>query len=326
MADLAKLIDMKVEEVVLDAVAALKIIQHAREHLPISVTGQLLGLDIGGMVEVTDCFPLPLRPTGSESNDYELEMLTRLREVNTDHNTVGWYLSSFNGHHINQFLVDTQSQYQTDISNAVVLVYDPLVAQQGSLMLRAFRLTEKFIRLSKEKKLTTQGLAEEAFTSKDVFDELPVRLRQNALQRALTLWLADHEDLVDQFEAFDLTNGDFVKKNLEALLYCMAELNREQAAYAAWQKNVGKAEQTQKQLIEKRKLENVARRQKGEALLTEDAREIELENPSLFRKPAEPSRVDSLLLTYRASQHAHLVSAVTGKSLTTQYATKSFGV
>jgi len=61
-------------------------------------------------------------------------------------------------------------------------------------------------------------LSEEGFTSKDIFEELPVRLHQSALQRALTLWLNDHEDLVDQFESFDLTNGDFVKKNLEVCL------------------------------------------------------------------------------------------------------------
>lgn len=41
--------------------AALKIIQHSRDNLPASVTGQLLGLDIGGVVDVTDCFPLPTR-------------------------------------------------------------------------------------------------------------------------------------------------------------------------------------------------------------------------------------------------------------------------
>jgi translation initiation factor 3 subunit H len=323
--DLAKLIDLPVQEVVLDAVAGLKVIQHAREHLPTSVTGQLLGLDIGGMVEVTDCFPLPLRPTGSESSDYELDMLTRLREVNTDHNTVGWYLTSFNGFHINQFLVDTQAQYQSDISNAIVLVYDPLATQQGSLSLRAFRLSNRFLRLHREKRLTAQVLSEEAFTSKDVFEEIPVRLRQSALQKALVLWLADHDDLFDQFEAFDLTNGDFVKKNLEALLYCMSELNREQNAYQAWQKSVARAEQQIKQFIEKRKGENIVRKHKGEPLLTEDPKEIELENPSLVRKPAEPSRLESLLLTYRASQHADQVSGVAGRSLTTQYATKTFG-
>lgn len=40
----------------------LKIAQHCREHATGSsvVTGQLLGLDVGQTLEVTDCFPFPV--------------------------------------------------------------------------------------------------------------------------------------------------------------------------------------------------------------------------------------------------------------------------
>lgn len=37
--------------------AVLKIIKHSRESLPTLVTGQLLGLDMDGTLEVTNCFP-----------------------------------------------------------------------------------------------------------------------------------------------------------------------------------------------------------------------------------------------------------------------------
>ena len=37
----------------------LKIIKHCQEALPSFVTGQLLGLDIGRTLEVTNCFPFP---------------------------------------------------------------------------------------------------------------------------------------------------------------------------------------------------------------------------------------------------------------------------
>ncbi len=39
----------------------LKIIQHCNEALPQLVTGQLLGLDVGQQLEVTDCFAFPVR-------------------------------------------------------------------------------------------------------------------------------------------------------------------------------------------------------------------------------------------------------------------------
>jgi translation initiation factor 3 subunit H len=44
----------------LDGQVALKIMQHCNDSLPNLVTGQLLGLDVGQTLEVTDCFPFPV--------------------------------------------------------------------------------------------------------------------------------------------------------------------------------------------------------------------------------------------------------------------------
>ena len=40
--------------------AVLKIIKHCKEFSPALVTGQLLGLDVGSVLEVTNCFPFPV--------------------------------------------------------------------------------------------------------------------------------------------------------------------------------------------------------------------------------------------------------------------------
>ena len=107
----------------LDGQVILKIMQHCNESLPQLVTGQLLGLDVGHTLEVTDCFAFPvsawvgsvvapppiLTPWGhacmdlqatvaddeeAEDGDagasYQLDMMRCLREVNVDNNTVGW--------------------------------------------------------------------------------------------------------------------------------------------------------------------------------------------------------------------------------------------
>jgi len=50
-----------VKQVQLDGQVVLKIVQHCDSALPNIVTGQLLGLDVGSMLEVTDCFPFPVR-------------------------------------------------------------------------------------------------------------------------------------------------------------------------------------------------------------------------------------------------------------------------
>lgn len=45
----------------LDGQVVLKIMQHCNESQPQLVTGQLLGLDVGHTLEVTDCFAFPVR-------------------------------------------------------------------------------------------------------------------------------------------------------------------------------------------------------------------------------------------------------------------------
>jgi translation initiation factor 3 subunit H len=44
----------------IDGLALLKIMQHCDGALPNIVTGQLLGLDVGQTMEVTDCYPFPV--------------------------------------------------------------------------------------------------------------------------------------------------------------------------------------------------------------------------------------------------------------------------
>ena len=52
--------DLPLRVVQLDAHVVLKIVKHCKEGFPTLVTGQLLGLDVGQTLEVTDCFPFPV--------------------------------------------------------------------------------------------------------------------------------------------------------------------------------------------------------------------------------------------------------------------------
>jgi len=104
----------------------LKIIKHCQEALPSFVTGQLLGLDIGRTLEVTNCFPFPNKnddaaaPAGGgaeedgdeDGAEYQMHMMQCLREVNVDNNTVGWYQSTYFSSFIDDSCIDTQFNYQ----------------------------------------------------------------------------------------------------------------------------------------------------------------------------------------------------------------------
>ena len=71
-----------------------------------------------------------------------------LREVNMDNNCVGWYQSMFLGTYNNLSVIENQLQYQENLSdNTVVILYDPIQTANGSLTIKAFRLSEAFIQI-----------------------------------------------------------------------------------------------------------------------------------------------------------------------------------
>ena len=57
------------------------------------------------------------------------------------------YTSTYLGSSLNESLIETQYNYQEQIRNCVVLVYDPLRTGKGGTALRALRLTESFMEL-----------------------------------------------------------------------------------------------------------------------------------------------------------------------------------
>ena len=136
----------------------MQIIKHCKENLPEIVTGQLLGLNVNSSLEVTNSYPLPIVTDDTEDNivEYQTEMLRCLREVNVDNNTVGWYLSTFIGSFLNVSVIETQYEHQSNIKKSVVIVYDPLKTSQGALSLKAYRLTDKFMKLYREQSFTQQ--------------------------------------------------------------------------------------------------------------------------------------------------------------------------
>lgn len=83
-------LDEPINVVSLECLVVLKIIQHCRQSTQSeTVTGQLLGLDIKGELEITDCFPLPLRHDDEEDRGsaHAMEMMKIIRD-NVDNNTV----------------------------------------------------------------------------------------------------------------------------------------------------------------------------------------------------------------------------------------------
>jgi translation initiation factor 3 subunit H len=118
-------------------------------------------LDIDQTLEMTNCLPFPniqddQGDSDDESGDYQIEMMRCLRDVNIDHNTVGWYQTTYMGSFVNDQLIETQYNYQSTLPKSVVVVYDPLKSTQGALALKAYRLTDSFMTLFAQGQFTTE--------------------------------------------------------------------------------------------------------------------------------------------------------------------------
>lgn len=207
----------------------MKIVKHCHDSLPSMASGSLLGLAVeGGIMEVTHAFPSP--DSGKRNSDddeidedYQMEMMRMLREVNVDNNCVGWYQSMHMGIYSTTNVLETQFSYQTDLSpNAVVLLYDPLQTAHGNFCIKAFRLSDDCLELRKS------GRNDYMEPSK-IFEELPVTCTNPSLARAL---LTDYKPKSDiTLDRLDMSNQPYLEKHLEFLCGWVDELASEQQKF-----------------------------------------------------------------------------------------------
>jgi translation initiation factor 3 subunit H len=234
----------------------MKIVKHCHDSLPQMVTGSVLGLVVdNGILEVTHAFPSP--DSGKEQHqqhhhhqqqqqedvmdningeDFQLEMMRMLREVNVDNNCVGWYQSMYLGIYSTASVLETQFSYQTDLSpNAVVLLYDPLQTTKGEFCIKAFRLTDECLQL---KKLESNDFIKPS----NIFEELPVTCTNpqlaNAMLQDWTFQGVGKEDIA--LQRLDLSTHPYLEKHLEFLCGWVDELAGEQHKFQYYTRHLAK--------------------------------------------------------------------------------------
>ena len=162
-----------------EGLVVMKIVKHCSQKFPSTATGSLVGMENSSLLEVTNCFPFPIvelpqetqydqphfntaaaAPRAKANTAYQTEMIRMLREVNIDSQNVGWYTSANLGNFINRMFIENQYYYQKELNErTVALVHDVSRSSQGSLSLRAFRLSPQFMSAYKEDKFTTEKYA-----------------------------------------------------------------------------------------------------------------------------------------------------------------------
>ncbi|KAH0638289.1 hypothetical protein KY289_038204 [Solanum tuberosum] len=299
----------------IEGLVILKIIKHCQEFSPALVTGQLLGLDVGSVLEVTNCFPFPVREEDeeieAEGANYQLEMMRCLREVNVDNNTVGWYQSTLFGSYQTVELIETFMNYQENIKRCVCIIYDPSRSNQGVLALKALKLSDSFMELYKSNNFTGEKLREKNLSWVDIFEEIPIKVSNSALISAFMTELEPDTPVTQcDYERLQLSTNPYLERNVEFLIECMDDLSMEQQKFQFYYRNLSRQQAQQQAWLQKRRTENMARKAAGEELLPEE----DPSNP-VFKPLPEPSRLDSFLITNQISNYCNQINGVAGQSL-----------
>ncbi|KAJ3503159.1 hypothetical protein NLJ89_g8556 [Agrocybe chaxingu] len=313
-ASMAKAVDIEAEIpltcVQLDGMVVTKIIKHAREAPSTTAHGLLLGLDLDGILEVSNSFPLPHHANDDDDKSakssarHQASMLRSLKEVQADDSVVGFYQATTLGAFFSQSLIDTQAIHQDKLRHGgIVIVHDIAQTARGNASFRAYRLTAAFLDAYKKANFSTSSLINHRLTFSSILEEVPLKIRTNPLLSAFLGTLAEpsraplssatlgkaSSELGPSFSVVDLGTGG-ITRNLEQIVEAVDNYRTEEGNLSYLSRQIARERAKAENYLAKRKEENQTRVAQGLAPLPEE------DVSRLFKIPAEPSRLESLLL------------------------------
>lgn len=156
-------------------------------------------------------------------------MNKKLREVNVDSNSVGWYQTTHLGRFFSKDAIDAQYEHQTEYPRSVFVVYDSLQSAIGKQAFKALQLTPMFMTAYAES--TAMGrLAMADFPSDQMFLEIPIVMSSSlVVENFLVDWaMSDPSSTTSQLCTLDVENQGFLEKNVQLLMDSLGELAEEQ--------------------------------------------------------------------------------------------------
>ncbi|KAF8507107.1 hypothetical protein F5888DRAFT_1647629 [Russula emetica] len=340
-ASMSRLIDFETEIslnlVRLEGLVVSKIIKHSSESHS-SVHGLLLGLDLDGVLEVTNSFPLP-HSTGEDdeksskiTSRYQTSMLRALKEVRADDSVVGFYQSTTMGAFFNQTLVDTQAIHQEKLRHGgIVVVHDVSQCNRGNASFRAFKVSKEFLEAYHKTPFSAKSMISYKLTFTSIMQEVPLKIRTSPLLGAFISTLSErrptsltqplpsdvyHASLSPLYSTLHLGNPTLTK-NLEHVVEAIDNYKTEEGNLAYHVRQITREKARAEAHVAKRREENANRVAQGLAPLPEE------DVSRLFKIPREPSRLESMLLLGQVDAYAKTLEGTSGLSLVKMYAARA---
>jgi len=285
----------------------LKIIKHS-EHERQTGAGDVAQGYLTGLIaaedrrlEVTNSFPMPkVRADDDEEAlaRHQEQMLRMFRHINVDYLLVGWYQSAPFGASFNETAVESMFEYQTQIEDSVVLIYDPVKTNQGLLNIRAYRLSADAMRLC-YKDFSPESIKKAKISYENLFEELPVTIKNSHLVNISMCEMALAQKPGPTKHFLDLGSSGTLEKCMRQTMGHVDHLKDEVNKYIKYSANKQRYETLKENYIQKRHLENEHRRSRNEPLLP-----LEDESAKMPRPPQAPTMLDGLL--HAADINAHV--------------------
>merc|ERR1712241_1501743 len=239
------------------------------------------------------------------------------RQVNVDHQHVGWYQSSQFGNFLSPQLLESQFSYQTSIEESVCLIFDTAKTSQGFLSVKAYRMTKEAIKMFKEGDFTPDAVKDLHISYETMFTQVPIVVKNSHLMNALLLEMQDQLPLTaGGTQYLDLGTAHTLETELRAMMDAVDELNQESIKFNKHQNMLLKQYQEKTRWIQKRQLENQARVSRGEEALPDE------DLSKMFKTMPAPSRLNPLILSGTINNTANQVSEFCSQSLAKLFITE----
>jgi len=291
--------DSALEKITLDSVAVMRLVKDCMDSQPDITTGTLLGMENGTTLEITNSYPIPLGDDDVEGVDSMADTIARCyREANFDTAEVGWYTTSYGDNvFFSPDTVSAQFFWQTRRNpKSVMLVFDPfrmmLEGATGSqpLALHAYRLSPEFADLYKTNKFTVENMQANKVSYKHIFEEIPIYIRPafpSAIGSVLLRAEVDPELQSDR-SPLDTMVSPLIERSVDALIKKFDQMELQQRLFAGYQRNIA---------LQLRRL------YKGQQV----------------QVPAQPSQLESLLLTSQMTSFCDQILGAAADSTTKLY-------
>ncbi|KAK0426690.1 hypothetical protein QR680_009847 [Steinernema hermaphroditum] len=335
----------RVDFVQLDSLVVMKIVKHVDSELysgMSEVAGETCQGCLTGLVavddkrlEITNCFASPRSEVVLDSEEAGgvsvqnedvnmgmLEMLRRFRNMNIDYELVGFYQAHPFGACFAQEVVESLFEYQRSFQDGVVLIYDPLRTRQGHLSIKAYRLSDKGLRLCEKSDWSPEATKTAGLSFEDLFQELPIVIKNSHLINVMLAELAmkPKQGAGQIGRHLTLTSRGSMEKCLRALMSDVDDLVKSINTFNKYSVDKQKNDVNYHTLVQKRHVENEARAARGEAPLSLDDIKKMCKPPTFV---AKNGMLEPFLACSQTAAHADYASQVTSENIAKIFITET---